>query len=208
LKSLKPHPEFKRINSKYAKRTILFIIPFLILVFSFKILPTKIVFKTITASVSGSSSLHPWKSEISRLDATGSFQIKDNIIKSVKDVRIFILVKNIKSKEGKVMDNKTWEAFKYEKYPNIVCTFSLAAVKIASDKAVLINIPGKLTMAGVSRSIDLAATGIMLSNGDLELHVSKKLKMTDYGMIPPKAVLGTIKVGDEVTIEFNMILTR
>ena len=182
--------------------------PVLFVLLSFTILPAKIVFKSISASISGNSSLHAWKSEVTSLEATGNFLIKDNIIKSVKDARIIILVTNIKSKEGKVMDNKTWEAFKYEKYPQIVCTFSIAPVRIGSDKSVSITLPGQLFMAGVSRSIDLMATGVALPNGDLDLQVTKKLKMTDYGMIPPKAVLGTIKVGDEVTIYFHMILTH
>lgn len=210
MKTIKSYLKLNILSRK--RNTVLFaiclIVPMLFMLVSFIILPTKIVFKSITASVSGTSSLHDWTSQVTSLDATGSFQIKENVIKSVKDVRILILVKNIKSKEGKVMDKKTWEAFKYEKYPTIVCTFSIAPVKISSNKAVSITIPGKLTMAGVSRTIDLVATGIALPSGDLELLVAKKLKMTDYGMTPPKAVLGTIKVGNEVTINFKMTLTK
>jgi polyisoprenoid-binding protein YceI len=32
------------------------------------------------------------------------------------------------------------------------------------------------------------------------------LKMTDYGIQPPKAMWGTIKTGDEVTIKFEIVL--
>lgn len=32
--------------------------------------------------------------------------------------------------------------------------------------------------------------------------------MTDYGIKPPKAMLGTLKTGDEVEIVFNVILSK
>ncbi len=63
-------------------------------------------------------------------------------------------------------------------------------------------------MAGTSKPVELEATGKMLANGDFQLSFSKKLKMTDFNMKPPTAVLGTIKVGDEITLNFNMVLTH
>ena len=45
-------------------------------------------------------------------------------------------------------------------------------------------------------------------NGDLQLSLSKKIKMTDYKMDPPVMLLGTIKVGNEVTVEFDFVLVR
>jgi hypothetical protein len=44
----------------------------------------------------------------------------------------------------------------------------------------------------------------ILPNGELQLTVSKKLKMTDFKMEPPTAMMGTIKVGDEVTVIFDV----
>jgi hypothetical protein len=40
----------------------------------------------------------------------------------------------------------------------------------------------------------------------MQISGSKKLKMTEFDMVPPTALMGTIKTGDEVTVTFNLNL--
>ncbi|HEY5824360.1 MAG TPA: YceI family protein [Cyclobacteriaceae bacterium] len=164
--------------------------------------------KSSTASVQGTSSLHDWESQITKVECTGSFQAKSNRLQSMKNVKVTIAVKGIKSKEGKVMDNKTYDAFRSKANPFITYSFVNAQIKTGKQDSVNITTKGNLTMAGTSRPIELNAKGKMLTNGDLQFSFSRKLKMTDFNMKPPKAVLGTIKVGDEITLNFNMVLTH
>jgi polyisoprenoid-binding protein YceI len=56
----------------------------------------------------------------------GVVTVEGNKVKEIKDVTITILVKSIKSEKGKTMDNKTYEAFKSDKFPNI--TYKLTEV--------------------------------------------------------------------------------
>ena len=58
-------------------------------------------------------------------------------------------------------------------------------------------------MAGATRPIELQAKYKVLPSGELQVTVSKALKMTDFKMEPPTAMMGTIKVGDEVTVNFD-----
>ncbi len=164
--------------------------------------------KSTKAVIKGSSSLHAWESNITKVEGNGSFETKDDALVAVKDVEIKIPVTSIKSKEGKRMDNKTYDTFQADKNPYIVFKLSKATVKINASNVVSIEAPGKLTMAGNTQSVSLSATGKKLSNGDLQLSVSHKLKMTDYKMEPPVMLLGTIKVGDEITVEFDFVLTQ
>ncbi len=142
------------------------------------------------------------------MEGKGAFNTKNNELVSIKDVEIKIAVKGIKSKEGKKMDDKTYETFKSDKHPNIVYTFSNAVVKIEPSHAVTIEASGQLAMAGITQPVSLSAIGIELPNGDLQLSVSKKLKMTDFNMKPPVMMLGTIKVGDEITVKFDFVLDK
>ena len=48
----------------------------------------------------------------------------------------------------------------------------------------------------------------MLNSGDVEISGSKKLKMTDYNIDPPTALMGTMTTGDEVEIEFRIVLKK
>ena len=164
--------------------------------------------KSTKAVIKGSSSLHAWESNITQMEGKGAFETKDDELVAVKDVEIKIEVKGIKSKEGRQMDNKTYDTFKSDQNPYITYTLSNAVVKVNDSNLVTIEAAGRLTMAGVTQSAPLSATGKKLPNGDLQLSLSKKIKMTDYKMEPPVMLLGTIKVGDEVTVEFDFVLVR
>ncbi len=169
---------------------------------------TNFSLKSVTASVNGTSSFHDWESKITKIEFKGALHTVGNTLKSIKDVEIKIPVEGIKSDEGKTMDRKTSEAFDSEKNPYIIYTLSSAQVKIEANQEVTIEASGKLTMAGTTKPVTLTSKGKVLPNGDVQLSVSKKLKMTDFKMVPPTAVLGTIKVGDEITVNFDLVLTH
>jgi len=68
---------------------------------------------------------------------------------------------------------------------------------------------GKLTIAGTVKHTDLVATA-KYNPADKSLTITgiKKMKMTDYNVDPPKALMGTIKTGNEIAISFNLKFTK
>jgi polyisoprenoid-binding protein YceI len=132
-----------------------------------------------------------------------SFPNRKSCIGDAKNVEVRIPVESIKSTKGKLMDSKTYDAFNAEKYPFIV--YNVTSVKVNQSAGVL-DAKGTLTMAGVSRPVDLQAKYKVLPSGDLQITVSKSLKMTEFKMDPPTAMMGTIKVGDEVTVSFDVTI--
>jgi polyisoprenoid-binding protein YceI len=163
--------------------------------------------KSGNANIEGTSSLHDWKSEITDIQCTGLFEIHDEVLKSIKSAEIKILVEGIKSTKGKVMNNKTYEAFKYKKNPYIIYTFISGQIKTDNQKNSTIEATGNLSMAGEIRKISFITKVNVLPNGDLQVSASEKIKMTEYKMKPPTAIFGTIVVGDEITVNFNLVLT-
>ncbi len=164
------------------------------------------VLKTSKSTIKGTSSLHDWESEITLLEYKGAFVMENNVIKSVKSAEVSIPVAGIKSTHGKMMDNKTYDAFLYEKNPNI--TFLLISAQLRPEGASqAIDATGYLTMAGTMKSIKLIGLVKVLAGGEVQLTLSKKLKMTDFKMEQPTAMMGTITVGDEVTLNFDLTLT-
>lgn len=162
--------------------------------------------KTSKMTVAGTSSLHEWESEVTQVEWTGSFDVENNMLKAIKDVTVKIPVTSIKSTKGKIMDNKTYDAFEYEKNPHIL--FRLTDAKITGTAAnLVINASGTLTMKGVTKNITLTVTGKLLANGDLQLTGTRKLNMKDFTMEPPTAMMGAIKVGEEVTVKFDLTIT-
>jgi len=183
------------------------ILLFLILSFPCALLAqTSYKVKTNKLNIAGTSSLHDWVSDATQLEWSGQFDVQDKKIVQVKDVRVKIAVKSIKSEKGGTMDNKTYEAFKSDKNPTITYAFQTAKIS-GSGSDFTLETSGTLQMAGVTKSIDMTVKAKMLANGDIQLTGSKKLNMKDFGMEPPTAVLGTIKVGPEVTVNFDLTVT-
>ncbi len=162
--------------------------------------------KTTKLTVSGSSTLHEWTSDATKVEWSGLFLVQDKKIVQAKDVQVKIPVTSIKSEKGKTMDNKTYEAFNSEKNPNIV--YKLTSIKVSgAGPDFTLDATGTLTMAGATQSIQMPVKAKLLANGDIQLTGSKKLNMKDYKMAPPTAMMGTIKVGEEVTINFDLTVT-
>lgn len=160
--------------------------------------------KAYKLTVKGTSTMHDWESTVEKLDLKGSFVLQDNSLADVRDVVVQIPVKAIKSSKGKIMDTKTWEAFDSEKNPTI--KFVLTNKQIDATKNTL-TATGNLTMAGVTKPVELRAAYKVLPGGNLLITGTRTLRMTDFKMDPPTAMMGTIKVADEVVVNFEMTLT-
>jgi polyisoprenoid-binding protein YceI len=65
---------------------------------------------------------------------------------------------------------------------------------------------GLLTIAGKEKEIDISGTGTVDGNGTVRMKGSKQFKMSDFGVKPPSLMLGTMKVGDMVTVSFDLVL--
>lgn len=164
------------------------------------------VLKNSKSTIQGTSSLHDWESTISQVTYKGAFVVENNVLKSIKSAEVTIPVVGIKSTKGRIMDNKTYDAFLYEKNPNI--TFMLTSAQLrAEGSGSAVDASGYLTMAGTMKAVKLTGLVKVLSTGDIQLTLSKKIKMTEYKMEQPTAMMGTITVGDEVTINFDLTLT-
>jgi len=143
--------------------------------------------------IAGTSSLHDWVSKVEEFQANADMS-EDKITK----ISFEADVKSIKSgKSG--MDGNTYKALNEKEYPKI--TFKADQLDIKGNQLVG---KGQLTIAGKTNEIPIDLT--FSKTSETSVKGSINLKMTDYGVTPPTAVFGTIKTGDEVTIQFNFTL--
>lgn len=155
-------------------------------------------------TINGTSNLHAWNENVQHVSGKGDVIKDDGKSFTLQSFSILMEVKSIKSTEGSIMNNKTYKALKSDKYPEI--TFSLAdpiANVPHGASAYSVNAKGKLTIAGVTRQITMPVK--ISLDGDKKLIVdgSQEVKMTDYGVQPPTAMFGMLKVGDAITIGFK-----
>jgi polyisoprenoid-binding protein YceI len=162
--------------------------------------------KTFKMSVSGTSSAHDWESDVTKLTADGKMTVTGSNLEKLQSLQVTVPAKSIVSTKGKIMDNKTYEALKADANPNI--SFQLSEIEsiTPSGGSYTVKAKGNLTIAGVRKPVSMSVTASVASTGQVSFKGSKKINMLDFGMEPPKALGGMIKVGPEVTIAFELTM--
>jgi polyisoprenoid-binding protein YceI len=149
--------------------------------------------------VAGTSNIHDWVSTAEKVKVTGTYTLSAEEF-DIPTLRVKIPVESIKSTKGRIMDNKTYGALKSDEHPEITFTLKdITDVRATSLKAI-----GTLTIAGRSRTVVLSVDRQLDDGGVLTFTGKKALKMTDFDVDPPTALLGTLTTGDEVTVNFKL----
>ncbi len=155
--------------------------------------------------IKGTSNLHDWESSVRELKADGLLRIDATGVQAIQSLTVEIPVRAIRSTKGSVMDNKTYDAFNAKEHPFITYKLEQATLNRKGD-IYDVAASGKLTMAGVTNKIDLNVRGKSEDDGSLTFSGSRKLKLSDFQMKRPSALMGTITVGDEVEVIFRLTL--
>jgi len=157
----------------------------------FKADPTK---SSIT--VLGTSTVHDWESVAEVFAVTGTMNDTE-----VTNLDVTVTVKSIKSGKS-IMDDKTYEALKADKNPKIYLKAETLKVVNGHVKG-----EGTLTIAGKSKKIAIDASS-QSTTGGYKISGEVKLKMSEYEIDPPSAMFGTMQTGDDVTIQYQFLLTK
>ncbi len=64
----------------------------------------------------------------------------------------------------------------------------------------------RLTVAGVERAINMKVRATRTQTGQYRFVAQHRILMTDYGVEPPTALLGTIKVNNAIDINFDLLV--
>lgn len=153
--------------------------------------------KTFSMTIFGTTNVHDFQSKVTQ--ASGELVIANS---KPQSMTIEIPVKGIKSNE-KLMDTKTYDAFNADKNPIITFKLTDASSLQVAGSDITVNALGNLTINGVTKKVTLKSTGKVVKLGVYEFKGSVALKMTDFKMSPPTAMLGVMKVGDAVTLKYT-----
>jgi polyisoprenoid-binding protein YceI len=169
--------------------------------------------KSGDASVTGTSTLHNWTVTGATINGTAAFagEFDSATPPAIQSIQLVIPVNSLKSGEGGGMDGTMDDALKMKKNPNL--TYSLVSATLTSgptkdDPQCHYAAIGQLTIAGWMKTVNLTLDVRGDSDGTLTIATKTPLKMTDYGMDPPTAMLGTIRSGDAVTVNITWQLAK
>lgn len=193
------------MSIKFIKRSI-FVFIFLT--------PLIVIAQTYTAksyklAVNGTSTMHDWSSSATSVTVQGDFVITNGVIEKITGGSVTVLVTSIKShKNSGLMDSRTHETLKADKFPNITYTISKVSNVQQSGGEATVTISGNLTIGGVSKPTDITLKMKVLPNGDIEVKGNKKILMSNHGIKAPSFMLGALKVGDEVNLDIYVVLHK
>lgn len=152
--------------------------------------------------VLGTSNIHDWELTAKSFRGNASFIMENNQLKSADNLSFIVTVEGLKSgKSG--MDKNTYKALKSRKFGEIIFQSKKAAEigEITAGKY-RVEVQGDLTIAGVHKKVSLTFTAVP---GDgIRLSGRTEIRMTDYNVEPPTALLGTVKTGETVTVDLNI----
>jgi polyisoprenoid-binding protein YceI len=101
------------------------------------------------------------------------------------------------------LDKNMLKALKAEAHPEI--TFTLSRFDARTDAPGAARAIGTLKIAGVEKEVALLIT-TKRTGATLTVQGSLDLLMTDYGITPPKALMGMLKTDPKVTVTFETVL--
>ena len=164
---------------------------------------SKVVLAESKLKVLGTSNLHDWEIDSKAMSGKATMAIEAGDLKSIKNLDFAVEVEQLKSgKSG--MDNNTFKALNSKTYKTI--NYKLVSVtKITEISAgnFTVETQGDLTISGVTKRINQTFT-VKIIGKKAVFSGKTKIDMTVYGVKPPTALMGTIKTGKDVTVDFKV----
>lgn len=169
--------------------------------------------------IEGTSTIHDWHAETKLigglLEINPAFPLDDfgkaRPGKLDAKAKTLIIVSSFACSSGAAMDKVMREAMKADQHRFIQFELGDLAVKEKTKEgALLLDAKGKLTVAGVTKPLNLAVTLSRTDDKRMTFAGTTKVKMTDFGIQPPAPSLGLglIKTGDEITLKYEWKVIR
>jgi polyisoprenoid-binding protein YceI len=115
---------------------------------------------------------------------------------------------NISDKDRRDIENEMREkVLEVDKYSEIVFDVPSLIVKAKSDAGYDVTLKGSLSLHGVTRGQGVPAR-ITLTGDMLRAFGEFSLRQSDYGIKPPSAIGGGLKVKDEVKFTFDIVARK
>lgn len=157
-----------------------------------------------TITVEGTSNVRGWTCTTSGVTGTANATPTAEGWSGIGALTVTVPVNSLDC-NNRTMNSHLRSAFNASANPNIRFTLSNATVSTPRGGSFTVQANGTLAMAGQSRPVTVTATGQRAGSG-VRFTGSVPVTMSQWGMTPPRALGGTMRTGDRVTVRFNVTL--
>jgi polyisoprenoid-binding protein YceI len=165
---------------------------------------------TSEVTIEGTSSLHAFHCKTNKMMAyvdvdPGYTKDLTKVSRPIVSVKVNIVVRTLTCGNGQ-MDKNMYSTLGADKNPLI--KYSMSGYDIlngsTSPAAFVAKTTGTLMVAGQEKVISMKINAERLSDGKATAQAEQTILMSDFGIKAPSFMLGTLKVGNEVTVKFNL----
>lgn len=162
----------------------------------------------------GSSNVRDWTCKATAMEALIAVDAqtvgsRDDIIvaKSLRGVDVIIPVRKLKCGD-RHMEANMYDALKAPKPPAmsyIVADFELTPS--LSDDGLSVEAVGKMSVAGAERPVRMTVKTEALPDGTRRARGTVPIRMTDFGIVPPRPWFGVLRTADKVLVQFEIYVS-
>ncbi|MBI3791301.1 MAG: YceI family protein [Gemmatimonadetes bacterium] len=160
--------------------------------------------------VEGTSTVRSWNCKAPVLEATiaGDANAAKEVLdgsKGISAVTLVVPVQKMNCNDNDTMNEHMRKALKATEFPTI--TFKLASYELVKGTPALqATLTGSLLLGGVEKPMTFPVEVTDGGAGKLRVTGSATVKMKDHDLKPPSLMLGTMRVGNDVTVKFDLLL--
>lgn len=155
-------------------------------------------------TVSGTSTVRGWscsaKGVMTFTPGTGSAQAAPGFASGVRTATVTVPLKGFTC-PNEEMTQHLLEAMKADKFGEIV--YRLEKYEVTAGQ---VQATGTMTITGVSQPVSFPIS-LKTSDQGVQVDGNTRLDMTKFGVDPPVVMLGLLKVGPQIRIEFKGLVT-
>lgn len=161
-------------------------------------------------TIDGTSNVHDFQCKTNKINAyvdvdPGYTKDLTKVARPIVSVTVNIAVKSLKCGKGQ-MDENMYKTLKADENQIIKYTLSGYDILDANTTAFAAKTTGTLTIMGKQKTVAMKIDAARLSEGKATAQGEETLLMTDFGIKPPSFMFGTMKVGNEIKVKFNLKL--
>jgi hypothetical protein len=161
-------------------------------------------------TIEGTSSMHAFHCKTNKIMAyvdvdPGYTKDLTKVARPIVSVKVNIVVRTLTCGNGQ-MDKNMYSTLDADKNPIIKYTMSGYDILdgSASPAAFVAKTTGTLTISGTEKVIAMKINAERLSDGKATAQGEQDVLMTDFGIKPPSFMFGSLKVGNEIKVKFNL----
>ncbi len=148
--------------------------------------------------IDGTSNVSDWT--VYAKEMTGSLWMGDAAMPD--SLALTVVSGQIKSDKDVRMDRKISDALQAREHANIA--YRLTGATVSEGDADMLLTQGSLTIAGVTKDIEMEVTAEQLEGGSVRYTGMTALQFGEYGIKPPTALYGALRTGNDITVHFDV----